>query len=72
MTIIRRVQLRVSFNQKIVVIFQKCVGEYSIPIQHLPLDKETCERLANSVNKIRGFGARKLTEQEIGNDYFKA
>ncbi|KAI6205268.1 hypothetical protein M3Y94_00773200 [Aphelenchoides besseyi] len=41
-------------------------GEYSIPIQKLPLEKEFRERLVQCVNKIRGFGNRRLTEQELG------
>jgi hypothetical protein len=32
----------------------------------LPLDKETRDLLGACVQKIRGFGARKLTEQEFG------
>lgn len=43
------------------------LGEYSIPVQQLPLDKETRDRLANCTQKIRGFGGRRLTEQELGN-----
>ncbi|CAD5230133.1 unnamed protein product [Bursaphelenchus okinawaensis] len=40
-------------------------GEYSIPIQQMPMDKKSSELLGHSVDSIRGFGARKLTEQEI-------
>ena len=42
------------------------LGEYSLPQpQRWPLDAATRERLSRCVDKIRGFGARKLTEQEI-------
>uniref|UniRef100_A0A1I7SLR2 MAM domain-containing protein n=1 Tax=Bursaphelenchus xylophilus TaxID=6326 RepID=A0A1I7SLR2_BURXY len=40
-------------------------GEYSIPIQQMPMDKKSADLLGHSVDQIRGFGARKLTEQEI-------
>ncbi|KAI1706547.1 hypothetical protein DdX_13008 [Ditylenchus destructor] len=42
-------------------------GEYSIPatIQRPPLNTDTREKLAHCADKIRGFGPRKLTEQEI-------
>nr|CAD2199120.1 unnamed protein product [Meloidogyne enterolobii] len=47
-------------------IFDKSVGEYSIPAskQH-NFDEKYKEVLTGCVNKIRGYGTRKLTEQEM-------
>uniref|UniRef100_A0A915DK38 Uncharacterized protein n=1 Tax=Ditylenchus dipsaci TaxID=166011 RepID=A0A915DK38_9BILA len=43
------------------------MSEYSIPatVQRLPINNEIKEKLAHCADKIRGFGPRKLTEQEI-------
>lgn len=44
-------------------------GEYSIPIQRMPMDKKMADQLSHCVDSIRGFGARKLTEQEISKQW---
>ena len=43
-------------------------GGYSLPRRDQdPLDGSTLDKLVKCVDKIRGFGSRKLTEQEICN-----
>uniref|UniRef100_A0A0N4ZQG1 ZP domain-containing protein n=1 Tax=Parastrongyloides trichosuri TaxID=131310 RepID=A0A0N4ZQG1_PARTI len=40
-------------------------GDYSLPSIGTSLDEHTLNRFTHSVDKIRGFGARRLTEQEL-------